>query len=292
LENLKSNLRLAYKLAAKANRKSHLNNKLLYDRRTKPREFEVQDLVYLYNPALKSGLTRKFAKPWIGPCQITKEISELNYEIVDSKCKREVVHVNRLKKSFNPEFWNPKPRQKPERNALRKVAKPQRAKRNSQDDVRIGPYPLVCPQNSEARTEHEPLGDHSSDTPDLSQQPTDTPITDRNDHSYQPLNTPHSRREHRTPRTNPPLSTLRSNALYQDVENQLYVANGIQICMLSEEHIQSLNHSVIIVKERNVILSNDHWREGANVNLSTYHEMLSTVKSALVTVEKQRKEFT
>jgi len=33
LENMKSNLRLAYKLAAKANRKSHLNNKRLYDRK-------------------------------------------------------------------------------------------------------------------------------------------------------------------------------------------------------------------------------------------------------------------
>ena len=66
LENLKSNLRLAYKLAAKANRKLHLNNKRLYDRRAKPRKFEVQDLVSLYNPALKPGLTRKFAKPCIG----------------------------------------------------------------------------------------------------------------------------------------------------------------------------------------------------------------------------------
>jgi len=47
LENMKSNLRLAYRLAAKASRKSHLNNKRLYDRKAKPREFEVQDLVYL-----------------------------------------------------------------------------------------------------------------------------------------------------------------------------------------------------------------------------------------------------
>jgi len=93
LENLKSNLRLAYKLAAKANRKSHLNNKQLYDRKAKPWEFEVQDLVYLYNPALKPGLTRKFAKLWIGLCQITKTISELNYEIVDEKGKRQVVHI-------------------------------------------------------------------------------------------------------------------------------------------------------------------------------------------------------
>jgi hypothetical protein len=171
------------------------------------REFEVQDLVYLHNPALKSGLTRKFAKPWIGPCQIAKKISELNFEIRDSKGKRQVVHVNRLKKSFNPECWNPKPRQKP-----------QRANGNSQDVVRIGPYPQVCPQNSEART--EPLGDHSPDTPDLNQQPTDTPITDRNDPSYQPPDTPLSRRELQTSRKHPPLTRLRAKALSQDVENQ------------------------------------------------------------------------
>jgi len=154
LENMKSNLRLAYRLAANANRKSHLNNKRLYDRKAKPREFEVQDLVYLYNPALKPGLTRKFAKLWIGPCQITKKISEPNYEIVDGKGRRQVVHINCLKKSFNP-----KPRQKPERNAPRRLAKSQNANGNSQGDFKIGPYPLVCPQNSEARTEHEPLVD-------------------------------------------------------------------------------------------------------------------------------------
>jgi len=41
LENMKSNLRSAYKLAPKANRKYHINNKRLYDRKAKPREFEV-----------------------------------------------------------------------------------------------------------------------------------------------------------------------------------------------------------------------------------------------------------
>jgi len=131
LENLKSNLRLAYKVATKARLKSHLNNKRLYDRKAKPREFEVQDLVYLYNPALKPGLTRNFAKPWISPCQITKKISELNCEIMDLKGKRQVVHINRLKKSFNLELWNPKPRQKPERNAPRRLAKSQNANVNS-----------------------------------------------------------------------------------------------------------------------------------------------------------------
>ena len=43
LENLKSSLRLAYKLVKKANRKSHLKNKRLYDRRAKLRSFRTGD---------------------------------------------------------------------------------------------------------------------------------------------------------------------------------------------------------------------------------------------------------
>ena len=123
---------------------------------------------------------------------------------VDEKDRRQVVHMNRLKKSFNPELCNPKPRQKPERNAPRSLAKPQNANGNSQDDFKIRPYPLVCPQTSEARTEHEPLVDHSPDTPDLTQQPIDTPISERNDPSYRPPSTPLSRRELQTSRTHPP----------------------------------------------------------------------------------------
>jgi hypothetical protein len=60
-EQLMSNLRLVHKLAAQANRKSHQNNKRLCNRKAKPREFEVQDFVYLYKPALKAVLSKKFA---------------------------------------------------------------------------------------------------------------------------------------------------------------------------------------------------------------------------------------
>jgi len=61
--------------------------------------FEVNDLVYLFTPATKPGLTRKFRKPWKGPYQITKKISDLNYELVDQRNMKSVVHVNRLKKA-------------------------------------------------------------------------------------------------------------------------------------------------------------------------------------------------
>jgi hypothetical protein len=63
LETLKSSLKLAYQSVKKANRRSHLNNKRLYDRKAKPRSFDIGDLVYLYNPARKPGLCRKFHKP-------------------------------------------------------------------------------------------------------------------------------------------------------------------------------------------------------------------------------------
>ena len=44
-------------------------------------------LVYLYNPAMKSGLARKFYLPWTGPYKITKRNSQLNNEIVSQSDK-------------------------------------------------------------------------------------------------------------------------------------------------------------------------------------------------------------
>jgi hypothetical protein len=82
LENLKSSLRLACKSVKKANKKSHLKNKRLYDRKAKVRSFQRGDIVYLYNPAKKLGKCFKFHKYWTGPFQITAKLSDLNYEII------------------------------------------------------------------------------------------------------------------------------------------------------------------------------------------------------------------
>ena len=69
----------------------------------------------------------------------------------------------------------------------------------------------------------------------------------------------------------------------------MYVTGRLLLIVLTELHVQPL--SVISMKERDVILSNYQWRVAVNVNLSTYHKVLSTVKSDLLAVE-QRKEFT
>jgi len=71
----------------------------------------------------------------------------------------------------------------------------------------------------------------------------------------------------------------------------LYVTGCFILIALAELHVQPLNHSVIFMKERDVVLSNDQWRIAVNVNLSTYYEVLSTVKSDLLAVEQQRKVY-
>jgi len=98
---------MAYKEVAKANRKGHQRNKRFYDRKTKARHFEENNLVYLYTPAMKAGLTRKFKKFWSNPYQVIRKISELNYEIVSQDNRKQIVHINRLKKCYNQSLWNP-----------------------------------------------------------------------------------------------------------------------------------------------------------------------------------------
>ena len=77
-------------------------------------------MVYLYNPAMKPGRSRKFYRPWAGPFKVTKRISELNYEIIDQKGKKQVVHINRLKIAENPELWKPITKQKSENLELKR----------------------------------------------------------------------------------------------------------------------------------------------------------------------------
>jgi len=134
---------MAYKEVAKANRKAHQRNKRFYDRKVKVRHFEENDLVYLYTPVMKAGLTRKFKKFWSEPYKVIRKISELNYEIVSQDNRKQIVHINRLKKCYNQSLWNPWQNQK----TLKKPPKQKTKRRGSSEDEEerftVGPFPLV-----------------------------------------------------------------------------------------------------------------------------------------------------
>ena len=217
LEQLKASLRTAYKLVAKANKSSHQRNKKLYDRKAKARSFEVNDLVYLFTPATKPGLTRKFRKPWKGPYQITKKISDLNYELVDQRNKKSVVHVNRLKRAYNQDHWNSRPKQKTVKRSSKQSHDPLQS--DDEDEIKIGPFPLVMPRITTNGREHTTPRYQVLDTPESATPVLDTPSSEQYDLSYQPPDTPRSRREFQPTRTEPPVTRYRTRILSQNSVN-------------------------------------------------------------------------
>ena len=73
--------------------------KELYDRKVHGEKFTVGQLVWLCNPVVPRGNSRKLHTPWVGPYKVVKCISETVYRIQDSRAprKRIVVHFDRLK---------------------------------------------------------------------------------------------------------------------------------------------------------------------------------------------------
>lgn len=58
------------------------------------------------------------------------------------------------------------------------------------------------------------------------------------------------------------------------------------------ELIQPLNHSVVFLKEKEVILTSDIWCVAIDLGTGTYEEVISAIHGDLLLVERQRKEFT
>ena len=216
LENLKSSLKLAYKAVAQNNRISHLNNKRLYDRKAKLRSFEVGELVYLYVPAMKPGLSRKFHKYWTGPCKVTAKLSDLNYEVTDRGNKKQIVHINRLKPAYNLEAWQPTGKGRPSKRVTKSLRTPKSERNEDEVEVRLGPYPLCSPSQPVGNPERAPV-DPSLDTPEAVRTPMDTPDSEQRDPSYNPPATPRSRRELQTVRADPPVTRSRTRILSQEL---------------------------------------------------------------------------
>jgi len=116
LENLKSSLLKACKKVRLNNRKSHQKNKDYYDKKAKERKFEVHDKVYLFCPARKPSRCHKFRSFWQGPFIVVQKLSDSNYKIVDKKGKEFVVHINRLKKSYDQTPWSFENARRPRQN--------------------------------------------------------------------------------------------------------------------------------------------------------------------------------
>jgi len=71
----------------------------------------------------------------------------------------------------------------------------------------------------------------------------------------------------------------------------LYVSGCLPIVMPTGFQIQPTNKSVLFLKEKDVILTNDFWRLAIDLDMSRYEDVVSSIRSDLMVVRKQ-KEFT
>ncbi|UYV84270.1 hypothetical protein LAZ67_X001713, partial [Cordylochernes scorpioides] len=86
------------------------NNKYHYDQVHRSVEYRVGDLVWVFTPVRKTGLSEKLLKKYFGPYKITRKVSEVNYEVAAleqssrrrRRSQKDVVHVLRMKPYRDP----------------------------------------------------------------------------------------------------------------------------------------------------------------------------------------------
>ena len=133
-------------------------------------------------------------------------MSELNYEIVDLKDKKQVVHINRLKTAENPELWKPKTKQKPEKKHVYPTEETDEAEGNVWKPKSL---PLAYADPTANNGELNPLQVKAPFTP------IHTPNTVNQDPTYHRSDSPRSIRELQSTRTEPPVTRSWTRILSQ-----------------------------------------------------------------------------
>ncbi|UYV68342.1 K02A2.6-like [Cordylochernes scorpioides] len=88
---------------------SQAKDRRLYDQKHTPVYYQKDDLVWVFTPIRKVGLSEKLLKRYFGPYKVTKKLSEVTYEVepVDpsprSRKSKDIVHVIRMKPYLDPE---------------------------------------------------------------------------------------------------------------------------------------------------------------------------------------------
>ena len=77
---------------------AHKKRKDVKDKHCSETNFRIGDRVWLFNPAVKVGQTKKFSSQWRGPYTVIDRVSPVNYRIqLIGTTSTQIVHYNRLK---------------------------------------------------------------------------------------------------------------------------------------------------------------------------------------------------
>ena len=99
---LAERLKEAYDIVREQNKIGREKQKIRYDKNTKLKTFSEGDYIYLKEMAVGPGKSKKFRSRWRGPYLITKQFSDLNYQIQIKPGKLVTVNVTRMKWCHDP----------------------------------------------------------------------------------------------------------------------------------------------------------------------------------------------
>ena len=89
-------MRTAYELALSVQEKSDSVKKSYYDSKQLGTEYEVGDLVWLFTPTVKEGLSKKLTRKNSGPFEVVKKHSPVSYTLQVSPDETQRVHIQRM----------------------------------------------------------------------------------------------------------------------------------------------------------------------------------------------------
>jgi len=91
-------------------RSALVTSKRRYDFKTSPADFQIRDIVWVFNPKKMGGLTRKLSPQWEGPYTIIRKISDVCFQIQKSpRSRMKTVHADRLRLVKRPPALTPPP---------------------------------------------------------------------------------------------------------------------------------------------------------------------------------------
>ena len=112
VQDTHNQLHLAYQCTRERLHAAHQRQKQAHDRKSSGEKLRVGDRVWLYNPAIKQGRTKKFANLWRGPYTIVDKTGPVNYRIqLIGGSQTLIVHYNRIKLCYGPPTINRPPKQ-------------------------------------------------------------------------------------------------------------------------------------------------------------------------------------
>ncbi|GBN38653.1 hypothetical protein AVEN_263854-1 [Araneus ventricosus] len=96
-KNLEARLESVHVFARERIKLASERMKTRYDSRATHHHFKEGDLVWMYNPKRRKGLSPMLQQNWEGPYTVVKKLNDVVYRVQRSpNAKPKVIHINRL----------------------------------------------------------------------------------------------------------------------------------------------------------------------------------------------------